>query len=249
MKRFMIVLMAVMTAFPLWAGTGLSDMKWGVRLGYNIGGTAPLSMPAQVRKLNSFTPTASINTGVDGRMPLKDRWGLTTGLHFENKGLKAGITAKGYHMALVMDESELEGDFTGRVDINVKQWMFTLPVMATYTLSPKVMLKAGPYVSLLTNGGFDGDAYNGYLRQDNPTGPKVEMAGKDGKHGVFEFDDDMRKVQLGIGGGADWAVGGRLGLCFELSWGLLPVFKSDFKTIKETLYPIYGTIGFTYQLN
>ena len=134
-------------------------------------------------------------------------------------------------------------------DINVKQWMFTLPVMATYTLSPKVMLKAGPYVSLLTNGGFDGDAYNGYLRQDNPTGPKVEMAGKDVKHGVFEFDDDMRKVQLGIGGGADWAVGGRLGLCFELSWGLLPVFKSDFKTIKETLYPIYGTIGFTYQLN
>ena len=111
------------------------------------------------------------------------------------------------------------------------------------------MLKAGPYVSLLTNGGFDGDAYNGYLRQDNPTGPKVEMAGKDGKHGVFEFDDDMRKVQLGIGGGADWAVGGRLGLSFELSWGLLPVFKSDFKTIKETLYPIYGTIGFTYQLN
>ena len=249
MRRWIMICMVALSTIQLWAGTGLNDVKWGVRLGYNIGGTAPLSMPAQMRKINSFTPSASPSIGIDGRMPLSDRWGLTSGVHFENKALKAGITAKGYHMALVMDESELEGDFTGRVDIDVKQWMFTIPVMVTYSVSPKFALKGGPFVSFLTSTGFDGDAYNGYLRQDNPTGPKVEMAGKDGKHGVFEFGDDMRRFQYGVGVGADWAMAGRLGLCVELNWGLMPIFKSDFKTIKETLYPIYGTIGFTYQLN
>lgn len=249
MKRLIILCMAVVTAFPLWSATGLSDMKWNVLLGYNIGGTAPLSMPAQVRKLNSFTPVANPKVGVGACIPLQGNWGITTGVYFENKGLKAGITAKGYHMALVMDESEIEGDFTGRVDINVKEWMFTVPVMAAYQISPKLTLKAGPYLSLLTARGFDGDAFSGYLRQDNPTGPKVEMADKNGKHGVFEFDENMRKLQCGVGVGADWAVAGRLGLCFDFTWGLSPVFKKDFTTIKETLYPLYGTIGLTYQIN
>ena len=34
MKRLIILCMAVVTAFPLWAATGLSDMKWNVLLGY-----------------------------------------------------------------------------------------------------------------------------------------------------------------------------------------------------------------------
>ena len=40
----------------------------------------------------------------------------------------------------------------------------------------------------------------------------------------------------------------RLGLSFDLSWGLTGIHKSDFKTVEQTLYPIYGTIALTYRL-
>ena len=57
-----------------------------------------------------------------------------------------------------------------------------VPVQATFTLSQKVMLKGGPYVSFLLN------------------------------------------------------------------WGLTGIFPSDFKTVEQTLYPVYGTIGVFYRL-
>jgi hypothetical protein len=39
-----------------------------------------------------------------------------------------------------------------------------------------------------------------------------------------------------------------LGFSFDLSWGLTGIHKSDFKTVEQTLYPIYGTIAVTYKL-
>ena len=34
----------------------------------------------------------------------------------------------------------------------------------------------------------------------------------------------------------------------DLSWGLTGIFKKDFDTIEQTMFPIYGTIGVIYQL-
>ncbi|MBS1443374.1 MAG: PorT family protein, partial [Prevotella sp.] len=31
-------------------------------------------------------------------------------------------------------------------------------------------------------------------------------------------------------------------------WGLSEVFKKDFHVIEQSMYPIYGTIGLSYQL-
>ena len=67
--------------------------------------------------------------------------------------------------------------------------------------------------------------------------------------GDYDFSDDMRKAQFGLMAGADWAFLGHLGAYLDLSWGLTGVFHSNFKTIEQAMYPIYGTVGLFYRFN
>jgi hypothetical protein len=117
-----------------------------------------------------------------------------------------------------------------------------------FKLSRKVSLKGGPYVSFLTGKGFSGIASDGYLRKDSPTGPKILMGDKEGEWATYDFTDDLRNFQAGIAIGADWQTFRRIGFSLDLSWGLTGIHKSSFKTIEQTLYPIYGTIGMTYKI-
>jgi hypothetical protein len=171
-----------------------------------------------------------------------------TGLRLENKGMKATVTTKAYFMEVVKGDQKMSGLFTGRVEQEVKQWMLTVPVQATFTLSHRVMLKGGPYVSFLLSKGFSGIASDGYLRKDSPTGPKILMGNREGEWATYDFDNDMRGVQFGVGIGVDWRVYKCLGVSADLNWGLTGIFPSDFKTVEQTLYPVYGTIGVFYRL-
>ncbi len=164
------------------------------------------------------------------------------------KGMKASITTKAYFMEVVKGGQKMAGLFTGHVEQKVKQWMLTVPVQATFTLSRRVMLKGGPYVSFLLDKGFSGIASDGYLRKDSPTGPKILMGNREGEWATYDFGDDMRSLQFGIGLGADWQVSKSLGVSADLSWGLTGVFPGDFKTVEQTLYPVYGTVGVFYRL-
>ena len=74
------------------------------------------------------------------------------------------------------------------------------------------------------------------------------MGNKEGEWATYELDDDMRSMQFGIGIGADWQVYKGLGVSADLNWGLTGIFPGDYKTVEQTLYPIYGTIGIFYRL-
>lgn len=224
------------------------NMQLKARIGYNIGGTAPLSMPASIRSLESFKLTPSFTAGFDGMYRLSERFGLQAGMHFDIKNMDSEVTTKGYHMKVNMDDDEMEGLYTGHVRQKVSQYMFTVPVQITYDLSSKVQLKAGPYVSLLVSKDFSGYAFNGYLRKDTPTGAKVVMGDKEGEWATYNFSDDMRQWQMGIAVGADWTIYRQLGLSADLTWGLTGIHHSYFKTVEQTLYPIYGTIGLFYRI-
>ena len=228
-----------------------------LRAGYSIGATTPLGIPATIRKLNSFDLSPNVVIGIDATLPLvghaskrdsKGSWGLLTGLHFEHKGMDVTVTTKGYHMAMVKGGEELEGVYTGRVEQHVKAWMFTFPLQATYNLSERCQLSLGPYLSLLTAKAFDGNVSDGYLRKDNPTGQKIEMGHEADERATYDFSSDMRRLQAGLDLGAHWQVAQRVGLGADLSWGLTGLMRSSFKTVEQTLYPIYGTISVTYQL-
>ena len=228
------------------AGHFLSDVTIDGRVGYSLGATAPLGIPATIRKLNSFTPTANIVLGIDARKPIGDRWGLQVGLLFENKGMDAAVTTKNYHMEMVKGGESLEGVYTGRVEQHVKEWMLTMPITATFDLGQDWRLEAGPYVSFLTSKEFSGNVSNGYLRKDNPTGQKIEMGDAPEERATYDFTDQMRRWQAGVTIGARWLLTERFALRANLAWGVTGVMRSSFKTVEQTLYPIYGTIGVSY---
>ena len=229
------------------AGT-LDSLEVKARVGYSIGGTSPLPLPETIRSIESYNLTPSFMVGLDAMLPLSQKWGVMAGLRFENKGMKAAVTTKAYYMEVVKGDQQMAGLFTGQVEQKVKQWMLTIPLQATLKLGSKVILKGGPYVSFLLKKEFSGIASDGYLRKDGPTGAKIMMGDKEGEWATYEFNDDMRSVQFGIGIGADWQVHRHIGLSADLNWGLTGIFPGDFKTVEQTLYPIYGTIGVFYKL-
>lgn len=215
------------------------------RIGYSIGGTTPLGMPASIRSLISFNPRANIVLGVDYTKPFSNLWGVRAGLRFENKGMKTDANVKTYQMEMRKGSDFISGVFTGGVVTEVDQWMITVPILANLQVR-KVAVRLGPYVSFVLSSNFSGYAYDGYIRQGNPVGPKVIIGSAPGTRGDYDFSDELRHAQFGLMAGADWHFASHIGAFVDLSWGLTGVFKDSFKTIEQTMFPIYGALGLTY---
>ena len=188
----------------------LHDYRYYVHIGYNIGGTAPVGLPASIRTLHSYTLQPNFVLGVDAHHSISGKWGFLGGLHFENKAMRTDAGVKGYHMKIVRGGEELEGLFTGDVVTKVDMSLITVPLQITYDLNPQVRLKLGPYVSYVSASKFEGWAYDGYLRRQeeghekgDPTGQKVMLGHNEGERGDYDFSDDMRTWQFGIDFGLD----------------------------------------------
>lgn len=231
-----------------WGGNIFDNLAYQARLGYNLGGTAPVGMPASIRSLDKFTPKVTFTIGLDAYKPLGNHWGLMAGLHLESKGMKTDAKVKNYSMEMRQGGESLKGRFTGNVVTDASLHMLTLPLQATYDLGSKVRLKAGPYFSYVSSTSFSGYAYDGYLREGDPTGAKVELGHDEGERGDYDFSEDLRRWQFGLDVGADWYFSSRVGAYAGLTWGLSGVFKRSFTTIEQTMYPIFGTVGITYKL-
>ena len=159
MKNIIIAIGMTVLTFGMAATAkagGIDSLQLKVRAGYNIGGTSPIPLPETIRSIDSYSLTPSFMVGIDAMLPLNEKWGISAGLHFENKGMKAEVTTKSYHMEVIKGGTHLSGLFTGHVSQKITQWMLTVPVQATLGLGKKVMLKGGPYVSFLLSKGFSG---------------------------------------------------------------------------------------------
>lgn len=246
--RITTLLLACALSAAAHAESPFGDLTYDLHFGYSVGGTAPIGMPATIRGLDSYRLEPNYSLGLGVNKPLNERWGLSSGLYIENKGMHIKATVKNYKMTITRGGETLAGRFTGHNSSKAEQWMLTLPVQAAYFFSPTVQVRLGPYVSYVCTRHFTGYAYDGYLRVDNPTGPKVELGSDETTRGSYDFSENMRKLQFGVMAGADWHFHRRWGLFADITWGLTGVFKSDFNTIEQTLYPIYGTIGISYKL-
>ena len=219
---------------------------WHVRLGagFNIGGASPLPLPRSIRKIDSFNPTLCIS--LQGAVEKRFRqtpWGMQIGIGFENKGMKTDATVKNYHMeAYNADGSgKVEGAWTGHVKTNLDNNYLTFPVLVTYNFTDRWQMKAGPYVSWMFNGSFTGEAYDGYIRDQNPTGPKTEVTSA-----TYDFSDELRKFHWGVILGGEFKAYKHLSVSLNLQWGLNGIFPSDSDKVTFALYPIYGNLGFNY---
>lgn len=90
--------------------------------------------------------------------------------------MRTKATVKNYNMEIIgYDGNRLKGNWTGGVRTKVQNSYITIPVLAAYKLSPRTTLKLGPYFSYLMDGDFSGHVYEGYLRETNPTGDKINF--------------------------------------------------------------------------
>ena len=70
----------LLTSLPVAAEGFFDDVEMKARLGYSIGGTAPLGMPASIRSIEAFHVTPNFQIGFDVAKPLSGQWGVQTGL-------------------------------------------------------------------------------------------------------------------------------------------------------------------------
>lgn len=247
-KIILLSVIIMMIALPSQGEDFFEDISLSARVGYSIGGTAPIIMPASIRKLNSFDLQQNITLGLDAHKRFDGKWGAILGLYLDDKGMRTDAQVKNYHTSIERDGSEISGMFTGDVLAHTRQWMINVPILATYSISNKVDLLGGAYLAYVFSRTFNGYVHDGYMRVGDPTGARIDFGHNIGERGEYNFSKDMRRFQYGLKVGADWHFSRLLGAYADISWGLNGIAQSKFKTIEQTLYPIYGTVGLTYKL-
>ena len=226
-----------------WAAA--RGVEYSVKAGFNIGGTAPLPLPKEIRSIDSYSPQLAFFIEGNVTKWINSQWGIQTGVRLETKGMTTKAQVKNYSMELIVSgEPPMIGRWTGGVKTEVNNTYLTVPLLATYKLTPRWKLQGGFFLSYLTDGDFSGDVYKGYLRENDPTGNKIEF--KDDDKAVYDFSDDLRKFQWGGQLGAEWKALKHFTVNTNLTWGFNDIFKKDFKTITFAMYPIYLNIGFGY---
>lgn len=224
----------------------IEQKGWQISLGtgFQIGGFAPLPMPRSIRKIEEYNPF--FNVGLEGnvcRSVSNDgRWLIGSGLRFESKGMKTKARVKNYYTEIIPDEGEkVRGNFTGHVTTKVRNTYLTIPVTMSYRIDKRWTVFAGPYFSLLLDGDFNGEAYDGYIRQGNPTGQYSEVT-----HAVYDFSDDLRRVAWGMEFGGSYRAYKHLAVQARLDWGMNDIFHSKFESVTFSLKPIYFNLGIQY---
>ncbi len=219
---------------------------WTVKLGagFNIGGAAPLPLPAEIRKIEGFKPRVNFAIQGDASKQFgKSRWGMMVGVRFEMKGMETDAKVKSYRLrATNPDGGVVNGVWTGNVKTKVNNSYLSFPILATCKFGERWKIGFGPYLAYMINGEFSGEAYDGYIRDTDPTGEKAEVA-----VATYDYSSSLRHFHWGVQAGAEFRAYKHLLVTAYLQWGLNDIFPDDFADVSFALYPIYGTVGFAYE--
>lgn len=225
----------------------LHGWEYSIKAGFSIGGTSPMPLPKEIRKIDSYAPNIAIL--IEGNTTKwfgeDKKWGMTAGIRLENKSMTTEATVKNYGMKIInTNGGELQGLWTGGVKTKVKNSYITIPLLANYKISERWKVSLGPYFSYMTEGNFSGHVYEGHLRTPDETGQRVDFNGE--SIATYDFSDNLRKFQWGAQLGGEWKAFKHLNVFADLTWGLNDIFEKDFDTITFAMYPIYLNIGFGY---
>ena len=213
--------------------------EFSVKAGFNLGGSSPMGLPAEIRQINGFSPTLALAITGDVTRWFNAHWGMTAGLRFEIKGMETNAGVKNYVIKLQNDGGYIEGNYWGDVITKVNNQYLTIPVQAAYRASERWTVRAGLYASFMLHGNFDGEALNGYMRTD-PTDPKLETSAP------YDFSEDLRNFDWGIDVGAQWVAYKHFSIYADLTWGMLPIFPDSFTAVDFKMYNVYVNLGFAY---
>ncbi|HAY3549955.1 PorT family protein [Elizabethkingia meningoseptica] len=224
-----------------------NNIDYQIRANYSIGGSAPLGMPREIRKIESYNPTLALGLEANATKWISDdhKWGVRVGVRVESKGMKTKAEVKNYLTEIAQDNSKVRGYYTGKVQTNVKNAYITVPVSAVYHLSDKWNFYGGLYMSGLIDKGFDGYVSDGYLRQNTPTGAKITF--DEGSTATYDFSDQVRRFQWGFQLGAEWSLNNHFTLFPEFTYGINGLLNKNFDAISFSMHNIYMNLGFGYK--
>lgn len=57
-----------------------NNIEYKVGLGFNVGGTMPIGLPAEIREINSYSPTANLSISGHALKMFSPQWGAQVGL-------------------------------------------------------------------------------------------------------------------------------------------------------------------------
>lgn len=233
-----------------WGPTSREGAGVILRAGYTIGGTTPIPLPKEIRGIKEFSPKGGGTIGMDVYKMFSRRWGIMMGVHAFYKGFHTSADVKNYWMSLTREGNTMSGYFTGRDVTNTSMWGVTLPLLATFRISPRWNVSVGPYFSGFFKRTFEGEVYDGkngigYLRVDGPTGEKVIIDRTN--PATYDFKDDMRNWDGGLEFTFDWKAMKHMNVFATLDWGLSSIWDRDFEAVQFKMYPIYATIGVAYR--
>lgn len=132
--------------------SALMGLEYEVKAGVNIGGTSPLPLPEEIRRIDSYSPTFcfALEGDVVKWLGVKKRWGVVLGLRLETKGMQTGARTKNYGMEIIGDGGErLKGNWTGMVRTKYRGTFLSVPLLAAYEVNPRLRLQLGPYMSYI----------------------------------------------------------------------------------------------------
>lgn len=226
-----------------------SQWTYRVRAGYSIGGTIPMPFPTTLRSINGFNPKGGFTAGFEAtRWFNHSRWGLSVNGSFFIEGMRADVTIKDYDMILTLNGETLRGNYTGDVWIRFRLAGLRFPVLATFRMNPRWNLSFGPTYTHYIHPEFNGEAYEGYLREGDPTGPKVVFVPEN--PATFEFNDEVNTDKFGAQVAFDFRITRHLS-CFgmvDMAFLGNGVMKKSFETIPFPLYATYATVGLSFTM-
>lgn len=218
-----------------------NKLSFSATIGTKIGGATPVSFPAEIRNIRSFSPALPFLVGAHAKYKINTKWGASLGLVFEGKGMNTEATVKGYKTSFNANEDptqNVQGYYTGDISTNVHNLYLTIPVKATYQLSNKWELVAGPYVSFAVSRKFFGQAFNGYMRDTDPTGDRIDIDLAD-----YDFAKSVRTVDVGMSAGTHYDMSKRFFALAQFDYGFNNIMKTGFESISFGLHNIFLNVG------
>jgi hypothetical protein len=205
------------------------------KIGINLGGTMPRPMPNNISKVENYSPNFAPTIEVEALRKINKKIGVSAGLRSDNKGMKSTAKVKEYSMSF----GDFHGKFNGIVDTEMNFNYLSLPILAHYAFTENFSVYAGAYYAYLFSGEFKGSANEGTLN----TGTNKTIV----DHQEYDFSNELRHYDAGFSIGLNFLpYNEHILLSFDLNYGLLSVFPSDFKGISDDMQNVYGKFSVGY---
>jgi len=228
----LILQILVQTVFAKQSGV----WDYSAKLGLNFGGTMPFPMPANISKIESYSPHLLPALEAEALKWISKEFGISAGLRLDNKGMKTTAKVKEYSMNF----KDFEGKFDGTIDTDISVNYIGLPILAHYVFTENFLFYAGAYYAYMINGEFKGSAYDGKLRDRD--GSRVDVTTPQN----YNFSNEFRNYDAGLSLGLSVPYNERFSFSFDFNYGLTSIFPNDFNGVAYDMQNIYGKFSVGY---